>query len=446
MKTVLFLDMAYHSKTKSSLFLIELLKELYIVDVYYYESSLAVIKDMHNIWDKEYDFLICWQVMPEDYVLSQLNYKTGIFFPMYDSAIGMTDEDWIRIKDFMIINFSRTLHNNLREKGFCSKYIQYFPQVQNVQKWGEKDSLFFWQRVNQIDINLILKICTNFNLRKVHIHKALDPGHRFVEVNFQYPYNIEYSSWFDRKESMSNLILQSSYYAAPRVYEGIGMSFLEAMALGRCVIAPDYPTMNEYIVDGETGLLYDFEHPSLLPVSDVRKIQKNVYEYMSEGYLKWVKNKYCIIEWMEERQEQLKTGNRDNKEIVVESNGEKFRAYFRLLNVWLMLKNRGILVADWFLNLKIQAVMIYGGGQIADRLIEELEGTSVKVMGIIDQKPEQIKTHLQTYRLNDNLPEADAIIVTPYYTYKKIYMQLSKKVSCKIIPINEIIGHYLEDL
>lgn len=441
MKKVLFLDMVYHSKTKSSLFIIELLKEHYIVDVHYYETRVAVINDMYNVLDQEYDFLVCWQVMPEDYVLAQLNYKTGVFFPMYDSTIGMTDENWIRFKDFIIISFSETLHSYLSEKGFCSKYIQYFPTTQNVQIWGEKNSLFFWQRVNQININLIMKICTNLNLRRVHVHKALDPGHCFVDADSQYSCEIEYSTWFEKKESMSNLIMQSSYYAASRIYEGIGMSFLEAMALGRCVIAPDYPTMNEYIIDGETGLLYDFEHPSLLEMPDVRKIQKNVYEYMSEGYLKWIKNKYCIIEWMEERLEQLRTVNRG---IAVEGKGEKFKAYFKLLNSWLMLKNRGISIADRFRDLKVQVIMIYGGGQIANRLMEELEGTSVKVIGIIDQKPEQVKTQLPTYNLKDNLPEIDAIIVTPYYSYKKIYMQLSKKVSCKIIPINEIVGYYLE--
>lgn len=443
MKKVLFLDIAYHSKTKSSLFLIELLKEYYIVDVYYYESRVAVINNMDRVLDKEYDFLVCWQAMPEDYVLAQLNYKAGIFFPMYDNTIGMTDDNWIKFKDFMIINFSKTLHNYLSEKGFYSRYIQYFPVVQDVQVWGEKDSIFFWQRVRQIDINLIMKICTNLNLRRIHLHKALDPGHCFVEADSKYSYDVEYSTWFDKKENMLNLIIQSAYYAAPRVYEGIGMSFLEAMALGRCVIAPDYPTMNEYIIDGETGLLYDFDHPSLLAMMDVRKIQKNVYEYMSEGYLKWVKNKYCIIDWMEERLEQLNTANRD---IVNESKGEKFNAYFKLLNSWLMLKNRGILIADWFLNLKIQVIMIYGGGQIANRLMEELEGTSVKVIGIIDQKPELLNTQLPIYNLKDNLPEADAIIVTPYYSFKEIYTQLSKKVSCKIIPINVIIGHYLETI
>ena len=40
------------------------------------------------------------------------------------------------------------------------------------------------------------------------------------------------------------------------------------MALGLLVVAPDRPTMNEYLVSGENGLLYDPAHPSSQVRSD----------------------------------------------------------------------------------------------------------------------------------------------------------------------------------
>ena len=37
-----------------------------------------------------------------------------------------------------------------------------------------------------------------------------------------------------------------------------------------------------------------------LNLPDIRKIQQNTLEYMTEGFKQWNKNKYKIIEWIEE--------------------------------------------------------------------------------------------------------------------------------------------------
>ena len=34
------------------------------------------------------------------------------------------------------------------------------------------------------------------------------------------------------------------------------MAFLEAMAMGMCVVAENQPTANEYILSGQNGILY----------------------------------------------------------------------------------------------------------------------------------------------------------------------------------------------
>ena len=49
---------------------------------------------------------------------------------------------------------------------------------------------------------------------------------------------------------------RAGIYFAPRLYEGIGISFLEAMAMGKAVVAPDNPTMNEYVTHNVNGFLY----------------------------------------------------------------------------------------------------------------------------------------------------------------------------------------------
>ena len=78
------------------------------------------------------------------------------------------------------------------------------------------------------------------------------------------------------------------------------MSFLEAMAMGRCVIAPDNPTMNEYIEHGKTGYLYNLSDIKMLRLKNIRQIQKNAIDYMIEGQKQWNEQKYKIFDWIEE--------------------------------------------------------------------------------------------------------------------------------------------------
>ena len=76
------------------------------------------------------------------------------------------------------------------------------------------------------------------------------------------------------------------------------MSFLEAMAMGRAVIAPNQATMNEYIKDGENGYLYDLGNPEPLMLKDVRKVQKNCRNYIKTGYARWQKDQDKILTWI----------------------------------------------------------------------------------------------------------------------------------------------------
>lgn len=104
------------------------------------------------------------------------------------------------------------------------------------------------------------------------IEKAI--CHETTEEDKKSRYSIEMeftNGWYPTHEDYVHAISRCHYYLAPRLYEGIGMSFLEAMGCGLCVLSPNRATMNEYIVDGENGILFesyeelsrkqfDFEH------------------------------------------------------------------------------------------------------------------------------------------------------------------------------------------
>jgi len=80
---------------------------------------------------------------------------------------------------------------------------------------------------------------------------------------------------------------------------------LDAMAMGRCVIAHDSPTMNEYIQHKENGLLYAWEDITDIDrgvnisftSDEIRNMQQNAYMTIQQGYAKWEQEQEQIVDW-----------------------------------------------------------------------------------------------------------------------------------------------------
>lgn len=79
------------------------------------------------------------------------------------------------------------------------------------------------------------------------------------------------------------------------------MSFLEAMAMGLCVVAPNAPTMNEYIRDGVNGLLYDPGNPQPIDFSRARELGEVARTSCEEGRREWLRATPKVKSFMEER-------------------------------------------------------------------------------------------------------------------------------------------------
>ena len=276
-------------------------------------------ESFYSLSNKEFEVLVVWQIMP---IISSIrkiiSWKHSVFFPMYDHYIGhhgLYLDIWKEYREFVIISFSQTLYKELKKNGFDVQYIQYFPKPANIKEWGEEDALFFWQRLSILNLDTVTTALQNFTIKKIHWHKVLDPGHStspvssYIKRNPTFYHDIAFleSTWFNEKEKMMHQIEHASLYMAPRHLEGIGMSFLEAMAHGRCVISPDNPTMNEYIIHGTNGLLYQWDEHAYTHCKSaieatslsIRQIQENAYKTIVEGYEKWNKDKYVILDWLE---------------------------------------------------------------------------------------------------------------------------------------------------
>ena len=296
-KKVVYIGHSFHDKTKSTAFLIDYLKQFFDVEVILDDSwNGKPFPDLSFI-DESYLGVIFFQLLPNNSIIKNIKNDNIIYFPMYD-GVRRDYEFWNQHRNLKIMNFSDNLHNRLKKWGLDSIYIQYFPKPDKFIP-GEINDVFFWQRLSQININTITKLFKNNNFQ-IHLHKAVDPGQEFIKPseNIEKKFQITYSDWFKTKEEMWNVIKQKGIYIAPREYEGIGMSFLEAMAMGKAVIAVDNPTMNEYIKNGVNGYLFNFKNPKEIDLSNIKQVQKNTYEYMKNGYKDWETNKIRIINFI----------------------------------------------------------------------------------------------------------------------------------------------------
>ena len=297
-KKLVYIGHSYHDKTKSTVFLIDYLKEFFEVEVILDESWLGKPYPDLSFIDESYVGVIFFQLLPSKEILDDINNENIIYFPMYDMSGRLEHSYWNNCRNLKIINFSRTLHNKLDKWGLKSMYVQYFPKLRDFIP-GKKDETFFWQRLTMININLLEKVFGSQKL-KMHMHKAIDPDQNFIDPTEEQEkkYQINYSKWFDTREEMQDVFKEKGIYVAPREYEGIGMSFLEAMAMGKAVISVDNPTMNEYIRHGENGYLFDLKNPKEIDLSKIEEVQKNTYKYMQEGYEKWSKDREKIIKFI----------------------------------------------------------------------------------------------------------------------------------------------------
>ena len=302
MKEILFIGHSYHKKTKSSQFFIDILSKNYKLDIFYNESwENGKGLDFSVIENKEYFAIIFWQLLPPFNYINRFKCKNLIYVPMYDHSGLWSKSKWIFLRRFKIINFSKTLHEKHIKWGLNSISVRYFPHIEEFCE-GNSDEIFFWQRQTNFNFETLKKLMGD-KVFKVHIHKALDPNQEFYQPSKEdeEKYSITYSTWFDSKVQMWNVINQKAIYVAPRPLEGIGMSFLEAMSRGKAVIAIDAPTMNEYIENGKNGYLFDIKNLVPIDFLSIKEIQKNTFDFMKNGQEIWQNSINDIFDFIEQK-------------------------------------------------------------------------------------------------------------------------------------------------
>lgn len=118
---------------------------------------------------------------------------------------------------------------------------------------------------------------------------------------------------------------------------------------------------------------------------------------------------------------------------------DKHLALMQLLNQWLITKQVGKSIITYFRENDYKKVAIYGMSYIGERLFDELKDTEVSIAYAIDKNADRLYADIDIVTIEENLEEVDAVIVTPITFFDEIEEQLSEKLNCPIISIEDIL-------
>ncbi|MDP3561822.1 MAG: glycosyltransferase [Legionellaceae bacterium] len=301
MKKIACITHSFHQKTKSAhLYPEEIFgKTDYSIDYYYVDDW-----SLHSVGLHEpiigYDIVIIVQLISLE-ILNKIQCDHIVFIPMYDFSCTWDAFKWFECTQINILSPTKKIHDIACQMGLNSHYIQYYPAPAEYLP-GDLKKVFLWQRINDININTVLQLLNPFPIDQIYLHHVPDPGHIAIEPSHEdiLKYNITISTWFENKNDYLDILDGAGIYMAPRLKEGGGSAFIDAMKKGKVVIAHNDGAMNDYITHNETGLLYDAHNPQALNVEpqDFVRIQQNAYQSVLDGRVRWQKSIPQIIDFM----------------------------------------------------------------------------------------------------------------------------------------------------
>ncbi|MEL6059206.1 MULTISPECIES: glycosyltransferase [unclassified Methylobacterium] len=296
---------SFHHQTKSTIFIKEILSRLGIVTEFSSSPDDAAGADdklLRTLANSDFD---CYVFLQTEYIakkLAGLNLGRFVIIPMYDGAVGRPNDYWKGFVNTQFISFSRAHHELLQSINCKTAYFRYFPEqtteFRDLPGTAKRDA-FFWERRpdKKLNLSLVLDICRVLKITSLHVHRAhdfADAGpYQFTDLGQAGELELTSSVWFDDKAALTDVSSRPSFYFAPRLREGIGMSFLEAMGRGQIVVAPDLPTMSEYICHGITGVLYNPDDPQInfsLSDEEIASMRHVILQKAMDLRSEWVKD------------------------------------------------------------------------------------------------------------------------------------------------------------
>jgi len=202
------------------------------------------------------------QVVPPLELVAQADVH-AVWIPMWDQAWAYPQAWWDRLpKSLRIIAFSQAVADRSEKAGLQTLSLRYYMDPNRIPhvSWPSARVLMYWNRTGLIGPKFLERLCSELEVDTLLFRSQIDPLMP-REAAYSLPSRLGRTTVQEAPDPMDadqylGLLAQASVFIAPRKREGVGLTFLEAMASGCAVLACDGPTMNEYIRHRHNGFLF----------------------------------------------------------------------------------------------------------------------------------------------------------------------------------------------
>lgn len=301
---IAYLDHSYHRETKSTAFIPSLLQKVAEVEFYWDKGWRGGSQlPFDQICEAGFDGAVVFQSESAAEELAKRKPRFPVvYIPMWDSSACEPRTFWTRkLKGVRIVAFCRWQAERLARWGVDVKTVRFYPEVQQSasgQREGKLRGVFWWRR-GHLGFRSVSRLCDEEQFASLHVHLGPDPGEVLDESELEdSPLPVTLSRWGEDASVYRQAVEAADVVFAPRWSEGIGMAALEAMAAGKAVVAPDRPTMNEYITHGVNGYLVAPGETAALDLSRAREVGARAREAMERGRQAWEAQQADLLDWM----------------------------------------------------------------------------------------------------------------------------------------------------
>ena len=264
---ILLVDHACHRTTKSFDFFAALLRRRFEVETFYYNQAYRVRIPADKVaWA---DTIVYLEFLPSRFRIAEPG-KRCVFVPMYDNEWGSRWQ-WRRIAEsgMAVVSFCGRITEHARKCGVKDLLDVRFALPPSPAP-GNPRVAVLWDR-GQVGIGQVRRLFAPSDLDKLIVVRRPGGGKAPEpipdEVREAYHIVLHEGDYLPDEEYRA-LLAEPGVYIAPRFKEGIGMTFLEALAAGKLVVSHRDATMDESIEDGVDGRLVDMRNPGRITLPE----------------------------------------------------------------------------------------------------------------------------------------------------------------------------------
>lgn len=124
---------------------------------------------------------------------------------------------------------------------------------------------------------------------------------------------------------------------------------------------------------------------------------------------------------------------------AIKGISDKHFSLFLMMNQWVKVKQEGKNITSYFEKNGYKNIAVYGMSYVGETLITELKCSNVSVAYGIDRRANSMYADVDIISIKEDFKPIDAIVVTAITYFDEIEKELSEKIDCPIISLEDIL-------